>query len=52
MMVIYVIITPDGVHGARIEALIDEQKEARAFYDRLKPFLKDLSENITLVRQK
>lgn len=46
MILVHVLITPKGVHQANIEAPINEEREARTFYNRLKPLLCDLDRTI------
>ena len=46
MILVHVVITPKGVHQTNIEAPINEEHEARTFYNRLKPLLRELDRTI------
>lgn len=47
-MLVYVTISPMGVHEARLEAQMDEEEAAKDFYRRLKPLLEELSRTVAL----
>ncbi|OGW16727.1 MAG: hypothetical protein A3G93_08445 [Nitrospinae bacterium RIFCSPLOWO2_12_FULL_45_22] len=45
-MILYVAISPKGVHYVEVEALMEEEEVAKDFYRLVKPLLRDLGKAI------
>lgn len=46
MILVHIIISPKGVHQTSVEADMGEEKEAKAFYRKIKPHLLKLNQQL------
>jgi hypothetical protein len=51
MVYVRVILSPSGIHRAEVETPFDEEEEARRFYAKLEPHLKELDRRINQWRR-